>query len=1139
MSVTNQFIHRIRALHAKFDAFEKRRISIENNYHISLKELEDITNRKCSDADKRKLQQLSSLSNNIDMPSRQLDDYLSVIVLYEGKLPPHIKKKGLVDRQTIVTTQIDFSELDVMLPKILDPTLWGTVKRAIKIDGYSSHEDMVSDYLQKLEQGRQYVQAEKQRLLTHSSQKKVAIEGDYKREMQIIKQKKSGAEQLFIKKDAESRKRLDQEIVAFLSGNEIPLVRNQLKKEYDLLGSRKENWIKYVPAKSYANELMLGSIRVPLPIPSLFKKEASALLAPFYIGDDVQVPFAVDFSEPVKVLVNYCDHNKAKVVSGFQSIVFRIIRSMPPNSFKVTFIDPMDRGTNLGRLQKLTALSGCGLCDKPAASRANITSQLKAIEAEVDEMSLKLATIGTIYDYNKTNDPVMEHNIVVIHDFPEGFDRTSLESLEVLINNAQKCGISIFISMKSGVPYDQSTVSFVNKIANQFLIIDEMKGSFAVKHGDSKYLFAFNNSAMVSEQYINQVKLDYEQGYVVNNSFSCLYNLSKPIKYKESIEKLIIPFAIDKGNKIVEIELGGPSTAHSMISGSTGSGKSTTLHALIAGIIMNYHPDDVELWLVDYKKVEFAEYRLNTPPHVKLIGLDKSEEFTFSLLEHLKVEFENRMQLFSREHVQNITAYKRAHGTRSLPRIVLVIDEFHNLTQAIQNEPYYMTLFENALLEYRALGLSCILSDQAISDGLRGLTEKGRKQLPNRIAMKNVLQEVKDTLSIDNSFYTESLLTKIKTLSTGDLIFKKESDNGTGEMQIVIDKYKSLYITQEDRNKMMHYLQQNLNGNFTLKEIVIVDGQKRGKFNQAEIKKYEQKYPDKNASLTHLYIGTPSSLDSCFRISIAPKMDANIMLIGSDDEIRMSILLSIVRCFTRNPNAEVVVVADRLDDLFKAYSAYWGKLESKRVRIITGFSEICKEISQLYDYVRGGCKNNVLLLALGFENLYEEMNFASQKIQVAALSTQSAFPSDRQSITAGLDALISGLDAQMAGLGNNSDFALNSQQTTHSRESNPAEDYSYDARDDFNEIVVRGNRLGYHTLLTFSSAKSLRRVWTIKPENFEHKIALNMSMDDSLTYLGNSRHASSLDDISAIYSDGSSSVKTFRPFLLPPIRSGS
>ena len=45
--------------------------------------------------------------------------------------------------------------------------------------------------------------------------------------------------------------------------------------------------------------------------------------------------------------------------------------------------------------------------------------------------------------------------------------------------------------------------------------------------------------------------------------------------------------------------------AHGLICGGTGSGKSSLLHMLISSIVMNYTPEDVEIWLSDYKITEF------------------------------------------------------------------------------------------------------------------------------------------------------------------------------------------------------------------------------------------------------------------------------------------------------------------------------------------------------------------------------------------------------------------------------------------------------------------------------------------------------------------------------------------------------
>lgn len=69
--------------------------------------------------------------------------------------------------------------------------------------------------------------------------------------------------------------------------------------------------------------------------------------------------------------------------------------------------------------------------------------------------------------------------------------------------------------------------------------------------------------------------------------------------------------------------------------GAAGSGKSTLLHTIISGLIMNYHPDEVELWLMDFKMLEFKRYVDHRPPHVKYILLEKSEDLVFDIIDHL------------------------------------------------------------------------------------------------------------------------------------------------------------------------------------------------------------------------------------------------------------------------------------------------------------------------------------------------------------------------------------------------------------------------------------------------------------------------------------------------------------------------
>jgi hypothetical protein len=92
----------------------------------------------------------------------------------------------------------------------------------------------------------------------------------------------------------------------------------------------------------------------------------------------------------------------------------------------------------------------------------------------------------------------------------------------------------------------------------------------------------------------------------------------------------------------------------------------------------------------------------------------------------------------------------------------------------------------------------------------------------------------------------------------------------------------------------------------------------------------------------------------------------------------------------------------------------------------------------------------------------------------------------------------------------------------------------YNANPLIQELFTKGSFCNLYSFVTFSSVKMIKETKFVKLENFEHKIALRMSLDDSSTYLGVSRGASvaGLDDLSAAYDDGSGKIRTFRPYIL-------
>ena len=77
----------------------------------------------------------------------------------------------------------------------------------------------------------------------------------------------------------------------------------------------------------------------------------------------------------------------------------------------------------------------------------------------------------------------------------------------------------------------------------------------------------------------------------------------------DSRSGLDVPLGRAGAMKLQHLLLGKGTSQHVLISGKTGSGKSTLLHALITNLALRYSPDEVELYLVDFKKgVEFKAY---------------------------------------------------------------------------------------------------------------------------------------------------------------------------------------------------------------------------------------------------------------------------------------------------------------------------------------------------------------------------------------------------------------------------------------------------------------------------------------------------------------------------------------------------
>jgi S-DNA-T family DNA segregation ATPase FtsK/SpoIIIE len=237
--------------------------------------------------------------------------------------------------------------------------------------------------------------------------------------------------------------------------------------------------------------------------------------------------------------------------------------------------------------------------------------------------------------------------------------------------------------------------------------------------------------------------------------------------FTNSKSKLTLAMGKDINGRIVHTELG--SMPHVLIAGSTGSGKSVAINAMIMSLLYKATPEQVRLILVDPKRVELGMYE--GVPHL-YTPIITEPKLAANALRNAVREMERRLKLLASRSVRNIDQYNRLFaGTpslfeensgeeeRPLPYIVIIIDELADLMMLDRAnvEESITRLAQMA----RAVGIHLILATQRPSvDVITGLI---KANVPTRISFR--LATKVDSRTILDANGAESLLGR------GDMLF--------------------------------------------------------------------------------------------------------------------------------------------------------------------------------------------------------------------------------------------------------------------------------------------------------------------------------------------------------------------------------
>ncbi|WP_035291390.1 FtsK/SpoIIIE domain-containing protein [Actinoalloteichus caeruleus] len=168
----------------------------------------------------------------------------------------------------------------------------------------------------------------------------------------------------------------------------------------------------------------------------------------------------------------------------------------------------------------------------------------------------------------------------------------------------------------------------------------------------------------------------------------------------------------------------GDTAPHALIGGPSGSGKTNFLYALLGGLTARYSPDELELYLLDFKEgVSFAQFAPGRKdpswlPHARLVGVNVNQdrEFGLALLRFLAEEMRRRANRAKLHEVTKLEELRAEDPEGRWPRIVAVIDEFQYLF-ADRDEVTHeaAALLEDVARRGRSQGIHLVLSSQDVS----------------------------------------------------------------------------------------------------------------------------------------------------------------------------------------------------------------------------------------------------------------------------------------------------------------------------------------------------------------------------------------------------------------------------------------
>ena len=501
------------------------------------------------------------------------------------------------------------------------------------------------------------------------------------------------------------------------------------------------------------NELNANAINQSYRFP---RRIALGKLRVQYEDFDVYVPrmFSFPFEKPMYI----CEENQVVLI---HKVLLRLMYALPKDKQQYYIFDPFGLGKTVWNFNKLFNNESLFPQKKVMTTANELKDALRAVMDYMQSLysgafDLKNDTANwdaynrrmySQHNYKK----VLPYKIFVFTSVPEGMDAECFEMFRKLVMHSEECGFLVLFSFNE-VLLEAEDSHMKSTELELKRCIENSTQLHRIVDGDTNTL-QLNNLVVsnVGEKFPGDNDLDrmlMDLNEAVSESNNSMFSFDELLDDNmlfsgNSIKGIEFPIGYTtsgSGEVLLEID---DRTPHYIIGGTTGSGKSNLLHNLIMSACWNYNPEELSVYLLDFKEgVEFSRYSDPLLPNASLVAVEADTEYGITVLNHLLAEQEDRFRRFKQNRCKDIQAYRTSNPTEIMPRILIVIDEFQVLFAGTTKD---LAIEKMTMLakQGRACGIHIILSTQSLKNlDISSFTP----QFGGRIALKCSAEDSKNIL---------------------------------------------------------------------------------------------------------------------------------------------------------------------------------------------------------------------------------------------------------------------------------------------------------------------------------------------------------------------------------------------------------